>query len=640
MNCLHKATINGFFIIVIPPSARTMSVSQETRAKHESRDTKRGACSVCPYDFQIHNKDGNLRLHGPTDNRCTGSYKPPLYVLGDNQSQPSLSDSDPIVSIPPSLARSHGAEPSTQPSTFDHPNLKAGTVRHIPKSARAGCAIYLMGILHKIDKNVDDTKAWSSLLSMGEDILLAPKRTGKKHNLASIIRRRIGGGGDQSNVAQRLVRKENSRSSKPRTSEDILASVVTAKIEDGNLRAAVRLLCSEESIAPDNEDTYQQLCLKHPTGDSNSLSPISSDTTQVSSLEVTEAEVLKAVKSFPAGSSAGPDGVRPQHVLQMLSDPAQGRFFLTALTGFINLLLRGKCHPAVRPILFGANLIALKKKSGGIRPIAVGYTWRRIAAKCANCFAISMLSNYLQPLQLGVGVRGGCEAAVHATRRFVANMPDGWVVAKLDYSNAFNTLHRDAMLAAVHSHIPQLDSFCSLAYEQPSVLRYGERQILSSDGVQQGDPLGPLLFSLTLHPLLSSLKSVLRFGYLDDVTVGGEAASVEDDVDMLRLESPRIGLNLSISKCEVISSQTMSQFPILSSFIHQLPVEASLLGAPLLAGPSMDTALSKQCNNLERAITRLKLITAHDALTILRHSLSAPKLNSCCVYLHVLVIPH
>jgi len=32
-------------------------------------------------------------------------------------------------------------------------------------------------------------------------------------------------------------------------------------------------------------------------------------------------------------------------------------------------------------------------------------------------------------------------------------------------------------------------------------------------------------------------------------------------------------------------------------------------------------------NNLERASSRLKLISAHDALTILRHSLSAPKLN-------------
>jgi len=206
-------------------------------------------------------------------------------------------------------------------------------------------------------------------------------------------------------------------------------------------------------------------------------------------------------------------------------------------------------------------------------------------------------------------------------------MPVDWVVAKLDYSNAFNSLHRDKMLAAVHSYIPQLDSFCRLAYEQPSVLRYGERQILSSEGVQQGDPLGPLLFSLTLHPLLSALKSDLRFGYLDDVTLGGIEALVEEDVRMLKIESPKIGLSLNIDKCELICMQIKSKSPILSTFMHQLPFEANLLGAPLLTGSSMNVALNKHCTNLERAIGRLKLISAHDALTILRHSLSAPKLN-------------
>jgi hypothetical protein len=86
--------------------------------------------------------------------------------------------------------------------------------------------------------------------------------------------------------------------------------------------------------------------------------------------------------------------------------------------------------------------------------------------------------------------------------------------------------------------------------------------------VQQGDPLGPLIFSLTLHPLLSSLKSDLKFGYLDDVTVGGVAASVEKDVNMPMLESPEIGLELNITKCEVICNQSDIQLPTLSTFIH------------------------------------------------------------------------
>ena len=103
---------------------------------------------------------------------------------------------------------------------------------------------------------------------------------------------------------------------------------------------------------------------------------------------------------------------------------------------------------------------ALEKKAGGIRPIAIGYTLRRLVAKCANKFAISRLSSFLCPLQLGVGVPGGCEAAIHATRRFIGSMQAGFVVAKLDFSNAFNCLRRDSMLQAVYDRILELYNFC------------------------------------------------------------------------------------------------------------------------------------------------------------------------------------
>jgi len=94
------------------------------------------------------------------------------------------------------------------------------------------------------------------------------------------------------------------------------------------------------------------------------------------------------------------------------------------------------------------------KKTGSIRPIAIGYTRRRIAAKCANNYTIASLSSHLQPIQLGVCTPGGCEAAVHATRRFLESMPDAHCVVKLDFSNAFNSLHRDAMPDVVREKVP------------------------------------------------------------------------------------------------------------------------------------------------------------------------------------------
>ena len=111
-----------------------------------------------------------------------------------------------------------------------------------------------------------------------------------------------------------------------------------------------------------------------------------------------------------------------------------------AITDFVNILLEGNLPVADSQIIFGGRLIALQKKDGGIRPLAIGYTLRRLAAKCANSFVIARRSNELKPIQVGVGVSGGAEAIVHATRRIVSELPRiGHVMVKLDFANAFNS---------------------------------------------------------------------------------------------------------------------------------------------------------------------------------------------------------
>ena len=152
--------------------------------------------------------------------------------------------------------------------------------------------------------------------------------------------------------------------------------------------------------------------------------------------------------------------------------------------------------------MFGGSLVALQKKAGGIRPIAIGYTWRRLAAKCANSYAIAELADLFSPIQLGVGVMGGCEAAVHAARRYAEDMPDDHVIVKIDISNAFNSLHCDAMLKAVADRVPSIYKFCHLSYSQSSVLKFNNHRIMSEEGPQQGDPLRGLLFCNTIHPLI------------------------------------------------------------------------------------------------------------------------------------------
>ena len=120
----------------------------------------------------------------------------------------------------------------------------------------------------------------------------------------------------------------------------------------------------------------------------------------------------------------------------------------------------------------------------------------------------------LAPLQLGCGVPSGCEAAARAARQYLKSMPSNHVLLKVDFRNAFNSVRRDKILEAVKSSIPELFLFISSAYSVPSYLVCGDSIILSEESVQQGDPLGPLLFCLTLHPLLSQLQSELKISTL------------------------------------------------------------------------------------------------------------------------------
>ena len=60
-------------------------------------------------------------------------------------------------------------------------------------------------------------------------------------------------------------------------------------------------------------------------------------------IQVSEDQVAKAILSFPCGSAGGPDGLRPQHLKDMIGNSAQGGgpVLLQSLTSFVNHVLRG-----------------------------------------------------------------------------------------------------------------------------------------------------------------------------------------------------------------------------------------------------------------------------------------------------------
>jgi len=576
-----------------------------------------GPCRVCHATFQLHLRDGAVHRHGPRKNPCAGSHKPPLNA--------DTSSDEPSRSLPASDGLNNiSSAQSSISSGLNFSPVAFGIIKHIPKSARIACASHLASLLRQVVSHPDTAVNWQALFNWTGFVLSAPRRAGKRHNVASTIKKRVADFTASESPA--YADRPMSQTANSKRDSSHLARAVAAKLEDGNLKAAVRLLVSDEAPVMPSAESLAKLKEKHPPGtlDSTSLPAPLLD----SSLTVSEIEVQKAIASFPAGSSAGPDGFRPQHLKDLVNCNEAGADLLTAVTAFVNLVLAGRCPDEVAPIFFGGRLIALNKKSGGIRPIVIGLTLRRLVSKCANTVGISRLQTFFCPRQLGVGTPGGCEAAIHSARRYLQSMPVGKVVVKLDFANAFNSLHRHDMLLAVKDHVPELYAYSYSAYAQPSLLYYGPFTLFSSEGPQQGDPLGPLLFSLSVQPLLESVSSEITLGYLDDFTLGDAESVVASDVKRIVEVGQTMGLALSTGKCELIAHpETVVSDAVLQSFKRLEPSEATLLGAPILPGERLDACWSERCADLTRAVDRLKMIGAQDALTLLRSSFSAPKVQ-------------
>ena len=99
----------------------------------------------------------------------------------------------------------------------------------------------------------------------------------------------------------------------------------------------------------------------------------------------------------------------------------------------------------------------------------------------------------LLPTQFGVGTKGGVEPLVHYT----ALAGHTRCIHSVDLKNAFNTMKRSFIWAGVRDRAPELLNTFKWSYSDHSTLVLPDgSELLSKSGVRQGDPLGPVFFSL------------------------------------------------------------------------------------------------------------------------------------------------
>lgn len=506
------------------------------------------------------------------------------------------------------------------------------TLRRVPKGARSTVARALSSTLQTVIAT-NTCEAWDNLFLFPYAVLSKPGSMDRAKNLTSWVKEHASSWLNspfrpETRPLQPLPKKQQEAQS--------VAKKVEAKLADGDVRGAIRLVTSEDSIAPNDAFTMQSLQEKHPPHPTPTNFP-SLPSRAHTKIVLEGHQVLRAISSFPPGSAGGLDALRPQ-IVKDLVGPQQGDLgesLLAAISDLLLLILEGRVPEPFRHIFFGAALTALKKKDGGIRPIAVGNMWRRLAAKLVVSSITPELVELLAPHQLGVGIPGGAEAGSHAARIYWnASHPSIKAFLKLDFRNAFNEIRRDAILSSVATHFPQFYRFVAAAYQSPSSLFFGTTLISSERGAQQGDPMGPALFAITIQPIVQAVKTEFNMWYLDDGSVADSPSRVLNAFDTVRSMSASLGLSLNCAKCEVgfcggsatEKEDALQRFRTVAPEIQELrPETTCLLGAPLTE-EATETVLGKKTKELKRLASKLRHLTAHSAFYLLRASISIPRL--------------
>ena len=517
--------------------------------------------------------------------------------------------------------------------------LEIHTVKSFSKQLRLNISRIFTSHLNKIT-NSSTISDWIQFLILPKCLLQSLPPGDKAYKLSSRKRKAA-----EREFSQTLIHKwEESVESRDSLIRDLLSSQNTrprpqsrrpcsefsniqrcTKIarEDGNFGKAIKSLQSH-GVAPQGPVTNQILQDKHPSD-----MPLPKATSQQhsshssSEVLIDKEEVLSALRSFPKGTGCGKTGLRVSHILEMYG--GENLHFLNAFTSFIQLLANGKAPSSLAPFIASASLIPiLKKDNVSVRPIAVGEVIRRITSKILMAKIKDMVADYLKPMQVGVGVPNGTEAILNGLNRLIddPNLNPDTTILLIDYVNAFNMVHRQPFIDEIHRLFPQLSAWVEFIYCCAALLFTPDGKIIYSImGVQQGDPLGPLLFALVLQILLIRIQkkgitsSISSF--LDDLTI--VAPNLSDALVCLqeiKKYGPELGLHYSHLKSLVwqprkfnvsipSSNKTYSLLKRIKSFatIHTED------GLPLLGGSITRSSTYAATVATQRANKVVKLIT-------------------------------
>ena len=308
-----------------------------------------------------------------------------------------------------------------------------------------------------------------------------------------------------------------------------------------------------------------------------------------------------AMRSSDNGASPGLTGCGANYLAVLADDPP----CVEALAFFIQSIVNNTLPAVVRTLLTTSILVSLKKDASSRRPIAIGDVFYRFAARYVLDLVTDEGRRAMSATadshahQYGVGQRDGCAQVVQTVQHLLlcdqptapsvpgsisspsplatappcpepssSLAPRPLACLSIDLFNAFNSIDRAAVLRTLFSNhsLSQCWRTVSFAYGQVGLLLVRcdpsvpdqDAFIESRAGVRQGDPLSPLLFCLTLHPVYSAVAKLVCAGvhaFVDDSHSLGTIAECWNVWQALPALLAPLGLTLNVTKCQLTCFQ-------------------------------------------------------------------------------------
>ncbi len=404
--------------------------------------------------------------------------------------------------------------------------------------------------------------------------------------------------------------------------------------KEGYISAAMSRLTREETPARPAEDVNADLgrLMEPPAADQlGHLELRDVPSAPLSELKVSKTQLKRVLGRLPSTSAAGPSGTSFLHL--RIAFKAVGKAFISALLPLIQDVVDGV--PYTRA-LSHCILIPIDKKGGGIRPIAIGEALRRVAGKIVAFHATArVLQDKSLAGQFGIGESCGIE---RLGRQISRAYHQGSTICALDLSNAYGTVSRDYLARVVDAYCPVLTPYLKRQYSSSLLLATTGAVFRSEEGIQQGDPTSPLVFSIAMKPILDRLRaefpSMTFVAYQDDVyaivperTDQTSGATVNRMFARAGSLAEQVGMRLNISKCAVSHRTFADSDSNLGRGNAPRVRNIKVLGVPLgtphftaLTVKRLAQSMGKECDLIGEMVSHVGPNGAGPGLALLSHS--------------------